>query len=96
MFLRSLLVMLAFSAVLGAQVKLSVTQLKSLVQSSAQLQHPDKQVAEYLRKVVLTNQLDEDTLTELKSLRLGPKTREALTNLAEASKNLPRAAPPPP
>ncbi len=81
---------------LGAQVRLTVAQLKSLVTSSAELQHPDKQVAAYLHKVVLTNKLDEDTLTELRALRLGPKTREALNDLAEASKNLAAAAPPPP
>lgn len=95
MFLRSLLVLVAFASILGAQMKLTVAQLRSLVTSSAQLQHPDKQVAAYLRKVILTERLDEDTLTDLQALRLGPKTREALSDLAEASKSLPRAAPPP-
>lgn len=96
MFLRALVVLLTFSVVLGAQAKLTVAQLKSLVTSSAQLQHPDKQVAAYLRKVVLTERLDEDTLTELQALRLGQKTREALNDLAEASRNLPPATPPAP
>ena len=86
-----------------AQVKLSVTQLKSFLRSSIQLQHPDKKIAEYLKKVELTESLDDRTIETLQGEGIGPKTAEALRTLRDASAALPKpgaeppkpAAPPP-
>lgn len=73
---------------------LSVAQLRSFIQSSAKLGHPDRQVAEYLKHVRLSNSLDDRTIEELQGLGAGPKTVEVLRSLRDQSKSLP--APPPP
>lgn len=100
--LRILALALLVSAAYG-QVKLSVSQLKSFLQSSVQLQHPDKKVAEYLKRVQLTESLDDRTIEVLQGEGIGPKTAEALRLLRDASAALPKpgaeppkpAAPPP-
>jgi hypothetical protein len=78
---------------LGAQTRLTVDQLRSFVQSSIQLKHPDKQVASYLLKLKLSERLDARTIEELQGLGVGPSTMEALRKLVEMSTSLP--APPP-
>lgn len=77
----------------SAQTSVTVEQLVSFVKSSVQLGHRDKNVAEYLRKMTLTQKLDERTIVELQALGAGPKTVEALRTLEERSKNLPAPAP---
>ncbi|MFN7938088.1 MAG: hypothetical protein U0R19_32465 [Bryobacteraceae bacterium] len=79
-----------------AQMKLNIRQLSSFMESSIRLKHPDKQVAEYLKKVTLTEQLDERTIETWQGLGIGPRTVEILRTLAEASKSLPKATPPAP
>ncbi|MEK7407433.1 MAG: hypothetical protein AAB225_20340, partial [Acidobacteriota bacterium] len=81
---------------LAAQTRLTVEQLVSFVRSSVELKHPDNQVAGYLRKVQLSERLDDRTIEDLDLLGAGPKTLEALRELGEASKNLPEAAKPAP
>jgi len=87
-------VILGLLAAVGtpAQMKMSVAQLVSFVKSSIELHHPDRQVAEYLKKVTLSNRLDPRTVEELQGLGAGPRTVEALNALRDASKSLP---PPP-
>jgi hypothetical protein len=58
-----------------------------------QLKHPDKQVAEYLRRARLSERLDERTIEELQGDGAGPKTVGALRDLAQASQSLPKPAP---
>lgn len=86
---------LGFLAAAGApaQMKMSVAQLVSFVKSSIELHHSDRQVAEYLKKVTLSNRLDVRTVEDLQGLGAGPRTVEALNALRDASKGLP---PPPP
>jgi hypothetical protein len=85
-----------------AQVAMTVGQLKSFLKSSVDLRHPDRQVAEYLKKVRLTERLTDRDLMELAADGVGPKTMEALNALKEASRGLsaPRlestVVPPPP
>lgn len=83
---------------LCAQATLTVQQLYSVVKSSIQLKHPDKQVANYLSRLKLSEKLDDRTIEELQGFGAGPRTVEALRNLREASANLPaparKAAPP--
>jgi len=76
-----------------AQAQLTVEQLISFVQSSIKLQHPDKQVANYLQRLKLAERLDDRTIEDLQGLGAGPRTVEALRTLRDASKSLP---PPPP
>jgi hypothetical protein len=57
------------------------------------LKHPDRQVANYLLKLKLSEQLDLATVEELQGLGAGPDTVAALRKLSEASATL--AAPPP-
>lgn len=90
---RSVLVLLALAASLGAQMTLTVDQLYSFVKSSVQLRHPDRQVANYLGKVKLSEKLEDSTILELQALGAGPRTVEALRNLEKASAALPAARP---
>ena len=86
----------AFSLAVSAQINLSVDQLVAFLRSSIQLKQPDKQVAEYVKKVRLANRLDERLVEELQGQGLGPKTVDALHTLSEASAKLPAAPPPAP
>jgi hypothetical protein len=75
-------------------MRMTVAQLTDFVHSSvAELKYPDRQVAQYLRNVKLTEHLDGDHLEALEAMGAGPKTREALEALSMASAKLP--APPP-
>jgi len=76
-----------------AQIKLSVEQLDAFVRSSIKLGHADKRIAEYLKKVTLTQRLDASTVENLQAAGAGPRTLEVLRDLMQASKSLP--APPP-
>ncbi|HWB96818.1 MAG TPA: hypothetical protein VG672_08955 [Bryobacteraceae bacterium] len=89
-----LLFCLSFAA--SAQMKMTVEQLSAFIKSSVELKQDDRKVAEYLRKVKLTNQLDDRTIEDLQSLGAGPKTVAALRLLGEASTSLPKAPPPAP
>lgn len=92
------LLVLATAAVLTAagEMSMTVAQLVMFIQSSVQLKQPDRQVAEYLRHVKLTDRLDDRTIEDLQSGGAGPKTVAELRELSEASANLPAAPPPPP
>ena len=78
---------------LGAQpVKLTVQQLTAFLRSSIELRHDDKKVAQYLKQVALTQQLDDSTFAELQAAGIGPRTKEALRLLKENAKSLPAPA----
>jgi hypothetical protein len=81
---------------LFAQMKMSVQQLTSFLQSSIKLKHDDRKVAAYLKNIKLTEKLDDRTIEDLQGQGLGPKTVETLKAMAEATNSLPKAAPPPP
>jgi hypothetical protein len=68
---------------------MTVAQLVSFVKSSIELKHADRQVAEYLKKVTLSNRLDARIAEDLQGLGAGPRTVEALNALRDASKGLP-------
>lgn len=88
----------------AAQMKMTVGQLKSMLRSSIQLNHPDKQVADYVKNIRLTERLTERDIQELLAEGLGPKTADALKALSATTAALPKpavdpvkpAAPPPP
>jgi hypothetical protein len=95
--MRFLLVLITAGILTAAgEMNLTVAQLEMFIRSAVQLKQPDRQVAEYLRKVKLTDKLDDRTIEDLQSLGAGPKTVAALRELGEASTSLPVAPPPPP
>ncbi len=94
-FARLLLTTLILSAFASAApIMMSVAQLTDFIRSSiTELHYPDRQVAQYLHSVKLTEHLDGDRLESLEAMGAGPRTREALEALSTSSKTLP--APPP-
>jgi hypothetical protein len=80
----------------ASEMSMTVAQLVMFIRSSVELKQPDIKVAEYLRRVKLTDKLDDRTIEDLQSQGAGPKTVAALRELGDASANLPSAAPPPP
>lgn len=76
-----------------AALRLNVAQLEGFVRSSIKLRHPDKQIADYLKKVKLTEKLDDRAIEIMLADGIGPRTMEALRALRDASAML---APPPP
>ncbi len=92
---RSACLLLAMGASAAlAQRQMSVPQLVSFIRSSIQLHDDDRQVADIVRKVKLSNRLDDKTVEELEGMGAGPRTVAALKLLETASASL--AAPPPP
>ena len=77
------------AAVLSAQLRMTVEQLKGFIRSSVDLKHDDRKVAEYVKKIKLGNKLDLRTVEEMQSMGAGAKTVEALRALSAASKDLP-------
>src|SRR5713226_9712055 len=78
---------------LVAQMRMSVEQLMQFIQSSIKLNHEDRRVAEYLKKVKLSNRLDDRVIEDLQGQGAGPRTVAAMRELAAGTKDL---APPPP
>ena len=82
---------------LAAGTRMTVAQLTDFIRSSiVELKTPDREVAQYLKTVRLTERLEGDRLEELENIGngAGPRTRAALEVLSAESKSLP--APPPP
>lgn len=93
MVARFLVVGLLLTGLALAEVRMSVQQLRAFIESSRKLGHPDRQVADYLKNVRLTERLDAGVVEDLTGVA-GPRTIEALRKISEASKSLP--APPTP
>jgi len=93
-FVRICLTMLVLSALAaGGEMRMTVAQLTDFIHSSVtELKYPDRQIAQYLHGVKLTERLDGDRLETLEE-GAGPRTRQELEALSLASKSLP--APPP-
>jgi len=81
----------------AAETRMTVAQLIDFIRSSlVELKTPDREIAQYLKTVRLTERLEGDRLEELENIGngAGPRTRAALETLSAESKSLP--APPPP
>jgi hypothetical protein len=96
MFPRLMTLVLAAGLLASAQMSMSVDKLKEFVKSSVALHEDDRKLAEYLKKVKLTNQLDASTVEDLQGLGAGPRTVAALKALMASTASLPAAPPPPP
>lgn len=80
--------LLAAAAGIGQQM--TVNALVKMVRSSIELNHKDKEIAGYLRKVKLTERLEMSVIEDLQGLGAGPRTLDALQALRAASLELPR------
>jgi hypothetical protein len=89
-----ILLLAAAAAVLAAQTRMSVDQLRSFLKSSVDLHQPDKQVAEYLKKSKLTQRLSAREFEEFIAMGVGAKTLEILREWLTATKELPAAPAP--
>jgi hypothetical protein len=96
MRLRVILVAFAVSLVASAQMKLSHAQLTEFIQSAVTLHQDDRKVAEYLKKVQLTERISDRDVEELQGLGAGPKTVAELHRLRDESAALPAPKPLPP
>jgi len=97
MGMRFLLILVTAAALIAAsEISLTAAQVVMFIRSSIELKQPDIKVAEYLRKVRLSDKLDDRAIEDLQSLGAGPKTVAILRELSEASSGLPVAPPPPP
>ncbi len=89
----SVFLVLCAASVFAQQRQMTVPQLVSFIRSSIQLRQDDRQVADVVRRIKLSNRLDGKTVEELEGLGAGPRTVAALKQLETASASL---APPPP
>ena len=74
----------------------TVEQIKQFVASAIKLKNQDKEVAETLRKMKLSERLDLDTVEALQSEGAGPKTVAVLKAMATETSSMPGAQPPAP
>ncbi|HLW75618.1 MAG TPA: hypothetical protein VKS01_01515, partial [Bryobacteraceae bacterium] len=80
------------SEVAFAQRAMTVAQVRGFIQSSVEAKLSDKEVADLLKKIRLTEKLDDKAVSELVSIGAGPRTSEALRELEAASAKLPPPA----
>jgi hypothetical protein len=82
----------------AAETTLTVNKLVQLIQSctapEAKGRYPDKQLADYIKTIKLSERLDDRTLEELEAMGIGAYTRHALEALRDRSKPLTAAEPP--
>jgi hypothetical protein len=86
---RASALLLLAAPFLPAQRRLSIQDLVKFVQSSIQLKHPDRQVAQFLKQIKLDYQLEERIIEDLQGLGAGPQTLARLKELRAESLNLP-------
>lgn len=92
--IRLVCLLLAIVAAVPAQMKMTVEQLVGFVKSSVQLKEDDRKVAEVVKKIQLSNQLDAHTIESLQELGAGRLTVAALKALRTDSASLPAAPAP--
>ncbi|HZL57116.1 MAG TPA: hypothetical protein VFC21_08550 [Bryobacteraceae bacterium] len=95
LFLRNVAVGCVLTVAAFAQDSLTVHKLVEFVQSSVKDKLLDKDVAEYLSKVRMSEKLEDQTVEDLQTAGAGPRTVATLIKLADASAKLPAAPPPP-
>ena len=73
---------------------MTVDQLEQFVRSSIALKYDDKKIADFLKKVTLTQKLDDKTIEDLASQGAGVKTVKALDALRDSSSKMKPVAKP--
>ncbi len=89
-------ILVLMAGALLAQRPMTVADLTAFVKSQIKLKGDDRTTAEFLRKVKVTQKLEDRTVEELQGMGAGPKTVAALRKLEEESAGLGAAPPPPP
>jgi hypothetical protein len=84
------------SAVAFAQREMTVAQLVTFIKSAIQQHNPDKEVADFVSRIKVTNRLDDQTVEDLQGAGAGRLTVAALRKVSAASASLQVAPPPPP
>lgn len=79
-----------------AQRQMSVAQLQQFIKSSIDLKHKDKDVADIVKTLRLTERIDASAVEDLQGMGAGPRTLEALRALIPITAKLPTPAPPAP
>lgn len=87
---------MAMAIAAQAQRTMTAEQLCTFIKSSIHLKNDDRQVAEFVRKIKLTDKLEDRKVEELQGMGAGPKTVAALRLLSDSSATLPVTPPPPP
>ena len=91
--LRHIVLLAVAAGALLAQISMTSAQMVDFVKKSAKT-NPDKTVAEYLKKVNLSDRLSDEALESCIQYGIGPGTRAALMTLLEQSSTLPISAKP--
>ena len=91
---RLILLLWVASAPMFAQSGMTVPQLVDFIKSSIQQHNADKDVAEFVVKLRVTNKLGDSTVEQLRAAGAGPRTVAALKKLSAASASLPPAPAP--
>lgn len=86
----------AVAATAWAQLNMTADQVVTFIRSSIQLHHDDRKVAEYVKKIKLSDKLEERRVEELQGMGAGHLTVAALRALSSSSANLAVTPPPPP
>ena len=98
MFPRVLAVVFAPVCLAAPAQTLTVNKLVQFIKSctapDVRARYADKQVADYLKGVKLSERLDDRTLESLEAMNIGPMTRHALEALRDRTKALLAAEPP--
>lgn len=83
------LLLLGCGVALHAQMQMNASQLAQFLRSELALKyHTDKQIADYLKKVTLTERLTNKEVEDLEAQGAGPKVTQALQQLEEKSQSL--------
>src|SRR5579863_208826 len=93
---KLIFVLLCVAWIAMAQRAMTVADLTTFIKSQIKLKADDKLTADFLKRIKLTEKLDDKTVEELQGLGAKPKTVAALRKLEEESASLAAAAPPPP
>jgi hypothetical protein len=92
-----LIALLSALCLAAAAGTLSVAQLYTFIQNSAQLmkqgKQRDKETADFLAATKLSDRLDDRSVEQMEGLGIGPRTLDALRKLAHESQTLPLAKP---
>jgi hypothetical protein len=89
-------ILILLAGELLAQRAMTVTELTTFIKSQIKMRGDDRTTAEFLKKIKLTERLEDKTVEELQGLGAGPKTIMALRKLEEESAGLAAAVAPPP
>ena len=88
------IVLMATAVAAWAQYTMTARQVIAFIESSIHLHHDDVKVAAYVKKIKLTDRLEERKVEELQGMGAGPQTVRALRALAASSAAMAVAPPP--